>query len=43
VNASRPKGYLLLFIDDNGLSYLRFAAWGDEISEQFPAVDELTT
>jgi hypothetical protein len=41
LNASHPKGYLLLFIDHNRLSYLDFAPWDDERFEQFPAVVEL--
>ncbi len=42
LNASHPKASLLLFIDDDRLSYLELAPLGDDVFEYFPLVSELT-
>lgn len=42
LRADHPKASLLLFIDDDRLSYLELAPHGDEAIDHFPPVVELS-
>ncbi|EXF24003.1 hypothetical protein BG28_09030 [Nesterenkonia sp. AN1] len=42
LSAHHPKASLLLFIDEDRLSYLELAPHGDEVWDHFPPVAELS-
>lgn len=42
LEAGAPDGYLLLFIDDDRLSYLEYAPTSDAVLSAFPRADALT-